>query len=483
TEIALIAGMIFYTVPMAMMISWKTAVELGLGFFDFLALFSTINYCNENKNKWLYLAGIFSGISLGGKYTGFFGFVALTFLIFLKILLFDKNKLLYALKKLFTFGIIAFLVTSIWYIKNFIITGSPFYPILSKFTSHMKSPDLRIIELTLSNILTFPWKYTMGELQQETYLGPIFLIFLPLVLFFKRINKNIKYLYVYFCVFFVLWFFIGFAYCRFLVVGLPAICIIMAYYIISPNWNNLIRKCLIVFLIFTAFENIYYAALIQKSTMDPFGFVLGLQSKKDYLLTQRATYPCPYYQVVEWINENIPESDKILLLGECRGYYIKRKFLTHMVDVPNPLKEYCKDVNSGDELYIKLKKDGIAYILFNVPEARRLASYDIFCFSKRELKILTEFWNKYIEEVYSACADITLNDGRYASKVPEFWNRYTADIKNYVYVYRLLSDDELKKPHKIPFNFFLIPEIYNSDRYSKLKPTIDLLSFWSEERK
>jgi len=198
----------------------------------------------------------------------------------------------------------------------------------------------------------------------------------------------------------------------------------------------------------------------QKMSQNPLGYVLGLQSKEEYLSIQRPTYVCPYYQTINWANKNLPEGSKIVFLGETRPCYSERKVFTHSVSDFNPLVLWCKNVRDEKELRGKLLQEGVTHILLNIPEARRLGGYDIFQFEEKDFEIFCKFWNKYVREIYHGIADVTLNNGIRGSKIPEFWNSYTKSAFNYVYLYEIMSEEEANKPHERPYNFFLHKELF-----------------------
>lgn len=478
-SVAIIAGLLFYTVPIVMNIAWKTSIEPGMSFYEFLTLFAIVNWFNDKKVKWFYLGAIFSGIALGGKYTSFISLTSVTSLIFIKTLVSDKESLISAVKKTFIFGAIAFLVASVWYIKNFITAGDPFYPLFWKFNNQMNNNDPAHVALTLSNILLFPWKYTMGILQQETLLGPLFLLIIPLLLLFKTLNRNIKFITVYFSIFFVLWFFIGKAYLRFFAPGLAVLSIISACYVMALPSKYGFKKLMVLFISVLSLANVLFAAIILKSNMDPWGYFLGMESRSEYLSKQRPSYPNAYYNAADWINKNTETTAKVLILGDCRGFYINRRFLCHMASELNPLVHYVKSSSNDDVLYEKLKADGITHLLLNVPEASRLSQYDFFKWEKRDMPVLGNFWSKHVRLKYSYCGDVTLSNGIPGSMIPDFWNKYSQNPFNLVYVYEILPAND-KLASEQPYNFMLDQRLYsenqkkilNSSENSSLNKTI-----------
>lgn len=468
-----LAAAVFYTTPMVMLISWKTAIELGLTFYEVLALFCFVNFAGSGKRKWLYICAVFAGVSMGGKYTSFFTALTLAVLVFARELFTERKNFLKSMANPAVFSAIVFSVVCVWYVKNFIVTGDPLYPLSWVLQNQMTSSDPAPIKLTLSNVLLFPWKYTMGNLQQESYLGPVMLLALPLFFCFRKQGAVIRHLCLYFLLYFFLWVTVGKGYSRFFLPAAASISVVTGVYLANGSWSAVSRNLLAGFFFLAMLANIYHAALIQKSTMDPLGFLTGRQRKTEYLFTQRNTYPYPYYAAAEWLNKNAPPGAKVLVLGECRGYYIDRRYLINMAGDKSPLMKYCAAAGTPEGLQGLLEKDGITHIMLNVPEAVRLRGYDRFYFSAGELKLFCGFWEKYLAEVHRSCPDVTLNNGIFGSGVPDFWNRYSADTRNYVYVYRVLSREEARLPHEAPFNFFMLPEMYKPERCELLKPVIE----------
>jgi hypothetical protein len=221
-----------------------------------------------------------------------------------------------------------------------------------------------------------------------------------------------------------------------------------------------LKKLFILLIAAVSFTNILHAMLVMKMTMDPLGYVLGMQDKKDYLSIQRSSYPNSYYKAADWINRNAKKDAKVIIMGECRGFYVERRFLDHLANEPNPLVYYVNSSSSADELYAKLQADGITHILLNVPEAIRLAGYDCIRWEAKDLPVIDAFWKIHIREVFNFCGDITLNDGRLGSMVADFWNNYTRNPYSYVYVYEIGPADSSPKAAAPPHNFLLDGRLY-----------------------
>jgi tetratricopeptide (TPR) repeat protein len=445
-RVALFASTVFYTVPLVAMVTSKTATELALGVYELLAVFSFVNWASENKREWFYLSAIFSGIALGSKYISGFCVVSLMVAIFLKCLFFDKEKIGTSLKRIIIFGLISFLFASPWYIRNLINTGNPIYPFLSDKIGFLQPrawalSDPGPYSLSLKSILLLPWKSTMGQVQ-ESFPGPIFLLLLPLFLIYRKVSKPVKLLWLYFLPYFLLWVVVGKVYLRYFIPTLTILSIISAYYLFGIKENLLLRRGLILACCIIFITNLEFSLSMQKVNRDPWGVALGFQTKEDYLGTQRPSYPCPYYGTINWANRNLPKDAKILFIGECRGYYSKRKIICATAADFAPVIEYIKESENAEDLYLTFNREGITHFLVNLKEAIRLKGYNIFHWDKKEFEIFCNFWDKYIKELY----------GEYG-----------------VYLYEILSIEEAEEPHQAPINFIRELETYDFEENTLLK--------------
>jgi len=80
---------------------------------------------------------------------------------------------------------------------------------------------------------------------------------------------------------------------------------------------------------------------------------------KAYLSTQRPSFPCAYYQTLEYANTKLEKNARILFLGETRGLYSERRFLAQGCGDFSPVVEWTKKSNSASELYSRFKEEGL----------------------------------------------------------------------------------------------------------------------------
>jgi hypothetical protein len=169
------------------------------------------------------------------------------------------------------------------------------------------------------------------------------------------------------------------------------------YNIFIENKNNFVLKG-VFYLIITGFitSNIFIYYFLQDK-MQIFRTVFGVISREEYLTNVLKNSP---YQVFKFINSNLSKDDKIFFIGEQRGFYCNKNFITTNIFVPDFFVGLINSSENYNELVNKLKKMGITYVLYNKNESERLKGYGILNFSSKGDLVWKEFLNN-IDSVYN----------------------------------------------------------------------------------
>ena len=145
---------------------------------------------------WLLLSGIFAGLGMGLKYTGFVGPLALGLILLWWIARKQFPDFPAPLLLLAYFAGPALAIALPWYLKNFFFTGNPFYPFLSgvfdglwwdQFRAEWYAQAGTGIGFDLSTLAGLPVLATLGVRDVNYFdgrTGPLFLAFLPLILLY-----------------------------------------------------------------------------------------------------------------------------------------------------------------------------------------------------------------------------------------------------------------------------------------------------------
>ena len=99
--------------------------------------------------------------------------------------------------------------------------------------------------------------------------------------------------------------------------------------------------------------------------------MLGLESREEFLGRR-----LDYYACARFASRNLPAADKVLLLGEQRGYYLEREHAASNAFAPDPYVALADEAHDPPELARRLRGAGFSDIIFVPREARRLGTFD-----------------------------------------------------------------------------------------------------------
>jgi len=403
---ALFSALIFCSTPIFSMNSWTCGNDVGLTFFFALAYVAYLSWLKTAEAGQFALFAIFTGISMGTKYTAVFSVIGLV--VSLAINLWRNYSPVPAIKKLSLYFAAVFLFILPWLLKNYIFTGNPVQPFfytvfggenLKSFGGGgggiMNTP-LNAFSFKIADLLASPWTLTIAGGDSLTYIGPIFLLLLPCLLVFKKMDRLIKHSLLVFCAGYAVWYMGTPAYRYMLPLFVViSVCLGWAAYLVSER--------------FKAFK-FMGAAIIAVNFLAVFAMALGLgldgyfakaASKDEFLSVSRPSYPYPPYAAIRWINANLPQDAKVLFIGECRPFYMKRDFLSYSTEInAQPLMAYLRKAKSADDFYGMLRGGGFTHLLVNYREAVRNFGYREFDWTKTEREIFDGFWKKHIKQEY-----------------------------------------------------------------------------------
>jgi len=403
TAAGLVSALLLSTTTSFMLLAGSSYVEGGLAFFTFMSVFSVSIYAASRSDGFLYLAGAFSGLAMGTKYTGVITPAAISVILFI-ILLKDKKLSFASVKKILVMNSIAVMFFLPWAIKNIINVGNPVFPFLYNVLGFKNIPWpqvsarnyfavlteygfksnilLELFQLPW-NIISTPQKYGGGIDVLGDFGWVIYFVTVPAVLLLKEKRKEVLLLLGYVFLHFIVWFSAK-PVLRFLYPLLPVLAVISGYTIsaIRKEGGTFIKifvHSLVVLLLVSNFS-LYFN--IQK-IIDPFWVALGIETRGEYLAKKLKYSPYPAF---DYINRNLPVNDKIYFIGEQRGFYCKRDYIATNVYAPDPFAKLANDSKNHADMLAKIRGAKITHLLYNKNEAGRLAPYGILNFTPRGKK-------------------------------------------------------------------------------------------------
>jgi len=443
----LLGAVIFITTPIVVWLSTTAYVDLGMTFFITASVMSFIRWRDDDyKNiKWLLLSGLAMGIAVGSKYNALIAAFILNMILMLSVV-WDKHKQTAAL----WYGILFFVITAFtaspWYLKNYLQTGNPFYPLFGGFFKSLhyhpivEATSRQTIEKS-QQISFFKMREVMyGESFWETLLipirmffqgkdnsyqyfqgalNPVLIIFSPFIFLNKRYGKD-KFCFVIFTVFFIaMAFFLTAKQVRYILPVLPCLAVlavmeiknILDYLGEKPRLSSLrlgaqIKSVARIFVLASVavlliFNFIYLKNRIE--TINPFPYVLGKETREDFL-----KHHLLHYDAVEYINRFLPDDAVVftMFLGR-RGYYLNRNYKNEPSFGMNTLRQMVNNSDNEKRFKKYVRSMGVTHILMRVDLVNNFLK-DNFSRDniKRFLRLEKKYWKKVYEKNGYAVWDI-----------------------------------------------------------------------------
>ncbi|OGS06706.1 MAG: hypothetical protein A2270_05430 [Elusimicrobia bacterium RIFOXYA12_FULL_51_18] len=392
--------------PIFAMNSWTCGNDVGVTFFFALAYVAYLNWLKSGDNGQFALFSVFTGICMGAKYTAVFCVAG--FAVSLAVHSWRKFGAGRSVKNLSIFFGTIFLLSLPWLLKDYLFTHNPVHPffhavlggenlrIVGDGGGGMINTPLNLFGFKFTDFLRSPWTLTMAGVDSMTYIGPVFLLLLPCLFMFRKMDREIKHSLLMFCAGYAFWYLgtPGYRYLLPLFVAL-SVCLGRAGYYFSERFT--LFKALAAAMFVFNFTAVFSVA----RTLGLDGYLGKGASKDDFLSVSQPSYPNPPYAELRWINKNLPDDAKILFVGESRPYYLKRDFISYSVETNlQPLMEFLKRSRDADDFYGILSKEKITHLLVNYREAlRNNATYREFNWTRRERDIFDVFWKNHVKLV------------------------------------------------------------------------------------
>ncbi len=405
------AVLFLFSIQMIPILAGWAYNDLALAFYQVIALDALLRWQREKKPSWLILSGVFCGLAMGLKYTSF-----VSPLLLVGILVWEhKTRWREALRPLLFLILPAVIVAAPWYIKNLIFTGNPVYPFVfggrfwDDFRSSAYAGTGTGLGFNLLALLSLPHDLTLGlyDASADGPTGPFFLVFLPLLLIYslskqrKTIPSAFQYLLLFALAQYLFWtigviFSAGLRQSRLLLPAFVALCPALAWI-----WQDLKRLdhpqfSLQRFLNLTLGLVLLFGLLSQLLTSlprAPLGYLLGNQTRSDYLLNQLGVH----YLVMEELNTQLPPDAVIAFLWEPRSYYCNLDCRPDSIlDTFSHLEHLY---GNAADITRSWQKDGITHVLLHQAGLDFVITAETPWVAPHDIKTLEELRSSYLTPV------------------------------------------------------------------------------------
>lgn len=340
---------------------------------------------------WLGLSGAFAGLAMGTKY-----YAAICPAVLLLFLLARRP----ALRELRAFAGLAGLAVAPWLVKNWACTGNPVFPFFCRVLPYWgPAGGLETAERYFRFLKDYApaWGHAARDLALLPYLAATgsprlgggadvlgdlgwapMVALLPLALLAAVKNRGLRRLTAYCGLHAAAWY-ASAAVLRFLVVLLPLYCLPVAAGV-HAAWNAVgSRGRALLACALSGFLLLNLGLFVHVHTlMSSWSVLSAVESRESYLARRLEYYPC-----ARWSRDHLDRNDRILLVGESRGYHLEQDHLPTSTMAVNRFVVLADAARDPADLRARLRGEGFFHLLLVPREESRLAGYGTMDFSER----------------------------------------------------------------------------------------------------
>lgn len=397
-----LAAAVLLSMPALPFWSAQAYADLAWALYSVLAVYAIALWQERQSPVWLVLSGAMMGWALGCKYLAFGGWVALVVW-----LLWDRKSagLQTIIWQIGLFSLVAFLLGSPWYIKNWLLSGNPLYPFLgggpawqaerlNLLMSYLRS---FAIGNTLLDALALPFNLYLHPGRFGTLGIEVMSVFFLLGLLYpwSRRRRSMDLIAGTNVLGFVIWT-QGSQQIRFLLPLLPGFSLLAAQVLMNVN-NRLKQSRWVQWLIKgTVLTAVVVTLVVSAGIAIRLRFVsvvFGSESKDAFLT--RVVYD---YPALRYIRNHLPPDSTVLMLWDGQTYYCDERCIPDADQ-----SRWTRLVHNSDdlvELVSKLHAMGVTHILLSRGDAEWMIQHDN---TERHRQAYDYYWQVFAPECMQDC--------------------------------------------------------------------------------
>ncbi len=398
-----IGPLLLLTCPYFLALDSGGYAEGTLVLFELILIIACLEWIHEPSGRsWLFTLAFFTGASFATKYTAVLLLPAL-------VLLLIWHKKSGALGRNLGWALVLFILCPIpWYSRDYFANGNPFYPLLTSlfggppgFSTEMEKALWADTGRTMGlNYLDYFLRLGRTFFTGQNGVGALWTPLAAMALPWWRGDKAGSR--AWFLAFFCAIYFLGWGwFCSNLRHGSGGAIafILLAMMLWGEAWKEgrkgpkiLLGMGLILSTIATMFT--------QLQTTAPYASALGME---DPLLRLKRNYSFEMttYDAYRVIEDHSRPQDRVLAFGVFQTYTLRRGSFVDFFWKQPMLLEWADQNSTAHELAVKLKEEGVDYILYQRQEAVQMSQREKgFNLGKMPEAHYVEFWRYYAEPLW-----------------------------------------------------------------------------------
>ena len=400
--------LIFLTIPSIFVNAHMAYNDFAVVLYTMSALFAFITWRERQERGWILMCALFSGMALASKYTT----LLIPSLGVLGILMAhrDSEKGSEVIRDLALFIVVMALFGAPFYIKNWIMTGNPFYPFLyGMFGGKGWSPEqarlydglvmLMGMGRSAVDYLLLPWNVSvharMDSSAFDGVIGPVFLLIIPFLAGIRSKEPSMKIIMAYCSLLFLFWASAS-QQIRYLFPIFPFLALMVGAILTSYRDNRGMAAFLAAML---GGSLLFNATHIVKDFMNisPLGFILARESRDAYLNRSLSAY-----RMYRFVSTSLPPDAKVYLIYMKNWTFLcDRECYADAMFEHYTLQKILAASATADDVYRRLKDMGFTHLMFDV----HYVTGEKSMLSPEQKGLFSAFQQKYLT--------LVKNDGSY----------------------------------------------------------------------
>jgi hypothetical protein len=248
----------------------------------------------------------------------------------------------------------------------------------------------------LWTILSLPWRLTMPSAGDKQFIGPLFLAFLPSLLFLRSKDPTLRF----FIKISLISFFLGLCMSHMLRFSMPAF--LLSLLLLTALYFSLKDvKWRILWIVGIGFCALLFPGNYLENSADNYdggGIWTGKETQEQYL---NRKLPNSYEPLAQWIRENLPENARLLIVGDSRAVYYEHPFWAQSVFDEPFFAQAARQSRGAQGILRSLQQMGITHVVVNSPEGLRVSKeYHLYELKPSEWGRLNDFIRRGLKPVY-----------------------------------------------------------------------------------
>jgi hypothetical protein len=412
---SLLGPLLFSSIPVVVNVASWAYVDLALAFYTISSFLALDGWVRQRKdraepggNGLLWAAALLTGFGMATKYNGLIlFFIALLAVLYLAQ--FKGRGRAWCLASAVIFGLLALLAASPWLIRDLALTGNPIYPLFTDLLGgkewqpeRLKIPGLMVRRMlhqqSWLDDLLIPIRvsvsYAWNDFNTDGPLGPVFLLTLPLLLFFRGKPRIISVAGGMALVYYAFALLASGVRLRYLIPAFPYLILLSVHGLqgLTNRYRRWGRYAAAAAVMVTLGFNLYLILPLYSSASS-ISFLSGRLDRKAYLRMKIHDY-----DAYEYMNRYLPQNALVMFLYTGNdGYYLDRRYIYDSYYLGYTIKSLLRKAANGGQVAHELKKMGITHLFIDWYFLQLNFQSGV---PPREVAIFQEFAREYLYPMY-----------------------------------------------------------------------------------